>query len=65
MAAKKDNLTTRFDPDLLEKLRAIAWWQRTTQREILESGLQKVLNEMDPEELQQALQAYRESQSNR
>jgi hypothetical protein len=61
-AAKKDTLTTRFDPELLEQLRAVAWWRRSSQREVLEEGLQQVLDGMDPEELEKALQKYRESQ---
>jgi hypothetical protein len=36
-AAKKDTLTTRFDPELLEQLRArFTWWRRSSQREVLE-----------------------------
>jgi hypothetical protein len=64
MTAKKDTLTTRFDPELLEQLRAIAWWKRTSQREILEAGLQKIVDDMDPDELAEALEKYRESEKN-
>lgn len=55
-----DAFTTRMDPKLKEKVRAVAWYNRKAQREIVERALEDYFKK-HVENLDEALNAFRKA----
>ena len=50
--------TTRLTPEMWEKLRAYAWYKRTSQREVVESALDELFDGRQ-DEVREAVQKYK------
>lgn len=53
--------SARLGSKYVEAIRAVAWWKRISQRELIEELLNLYLNDMDSEELEDIIQRYHKS----
>lgn len=60
--SKKESFRTTFriDPDLMEQVKAIAYWERKTTTAVISKALQEYVNDKDVNLVKQAVENYRE-----
>ena len=54
-----------LNSDLLEKLKAIAFWERSLIKLEIEAAIDQYISSKDPEIVEKALRCFRENQSNK
>lgn len=52
----------RLDPEHVELIKALAWWRRISQRKLIEQALDRILEEVDEQELRQIIRNYRSAE---
>lgn len=64
-ARSEQRTSIYLDADLLEKLKAIAFWERSLIKLEIEAAIDQYINSKDPEMIEKALQCFRENQSHK